>query len=181
MALSIEQYVRLNWVFDPWQQGADRWLLVVTGLVEVAHRGNGTNMWRDETLHLDSGDLISDAIDQRFLDGPAVGFAVAQWAPSLTVQDAPDVFGNQDLNAILEAMANLRGVPETQYQLFALRDYSVPFDTLELVDGTTRNDFFGGLDVVLSVWDLPGFAFSFGLSFSLTMLGDIVEVATTIS
>jgi len=175
MALTIDQYVRLNWVFDPWQQGTDRWLLVLTGLVEVDCRGSGTNMWQDESLHLDAGDLISDAINQRFPD-TTVGFAVAQWAPSVTVQDAADVFGNQNLNALLEVMANLVGAPETQYQLFALRDYSVAFDTQTLLDGSTRNNFFGGVDIDLRVWDLPGFAFSFGLSFTLTMLGDIVEL-----
>src|SRR5205823_780482 len=101
----------------------------------------------------------------------ALGFVVAEWAPTVAVQNQAGRFFSRDIvgDAYNEIEFNF---PIEQYGLYGLQDYSVALESRGLPDDTFRDNFFAGFDIDFVCMDQQ---MGFGISFSLTLFGEIVE------
>jgi hypothetical protein len=170
-----------NWLITPAPLAANdppaadirdqKWLLVLTGVVEADLQGNSTNQWLHETLsfkpHTDA--VLNYAIDRYSIPEPnapggsffEIMFSVEEWAPfaalsSIYDQDASDNAG------------------------FAV-DVWRPTPFLSGPDVVTNqmvSNLFSGIDVDVAVRDTD--AWIYRVSYHITLLGKIVFIGNII-
>ena len=150
-------YVRLNWVFEPWP-ASDQWLVILTGLLTVEDFHSSGPDWTTETLVLPGDQLIGQAIAQRNIPtsvpGNPLGFRVAEWAPYVALTGVTN--DGQAINA---------GWQVTDYRLTLMERLSY--------DGSPLPDLLDSIEIDLAVRDSDGYIASVG--FHVTLFGGVAE------
>jgi len=168
---TLTNFVGQNWLITPAALGFNepkpanvydqRWILVLTGVIEADLKGNSSHQWLHETLsfqpHLDGP--FNDARDlYNFPTPPGSGgvwFSVEQWSPfaslsSIFDQDASDNAGF--------AVDVWRPTPFGQVQ--------------DVLTGQLVGNIFNGIDVDVAVRDSDAWIYRVG--YNITLVGKIV-------
>ncbi|EWT01606.1 hypothetical protein N865_09885 [Intrasporangium oryzae NRRL B-24470] len=166
----LSRYWGQNWLITPAalavnEQPPDvyeqRWLLVLTGVVDASIQGNSPHQWLHDTVSFlpDTISPLNYAIDHYGIPRPAtsgsLAFSVDQWAPFASLSSIFDAGPSDNAGFAVDVW---RPTSFTEVG--------------DAVTGQVVGNIFGGIDVDVAVRDSDAWIYRIG--YSITLLGRIV-------